>query len=102
MAAEAGLVGASDAEALLAALDGAGVRVTAESNALHRIGDGSLRLVTHPSAMTAHPEAACIEGLDPRQRAMWQQLQQPGERLPLLLVSAEKEAFRVTLCAWLG
>jgi superfamily II DNA or RNA helicase len=102
MAAEAGLVGASDAEALLAALDGAGVRVTAESNALHRIGDGSLRLVTHPSAMTAHPDAACMDGLDPRQHAIWRQLQQPGERLPLLLVSAEKEAFRVTLCAWLG
>lgn len=102
MAAEAGLVAASDTEALLAALDGTGVRVTAESNALHRIGDGPLRLVTHPSAIIATPEAACVDGLDPRQHAMWRQLQQPGERLPLLLVSAEAGAFRVTLCAWLG
>jgi hypothetical protein len=102
MVAETGLVSASDTEALLAALDGTGVRVTAESNALHRIGDGPLRLVTHPSAITASPEAACVDGLDQRQHALCRQLQQPGERLPLLLVSAEAGSFRVTLCAWLG
>jgi hypothetical protein len=43
-----------------------------------------------------------VNGLDPRQHAMSRQLQQPGERLPLLLVSVEAGAFRVTLCAWLG
>ena len=102
MLAETGLVSVSDTEALLAALHGTGVRVTAESNALHRIGDGPLRLVTHPSAITASPEAACVDGLDQRQHALCRQLQQPGERLPLLLVSAEAGAFRVTLCAWLG
>lgn len=102
MVAETGLVSASDTEALLAVLDGTGVLVTAESNALHRIGDGPLRLVTHPSAITASPEAACIDGLDQRQYALCRQLQQPGERLPLLLVSAEAGAFRVTLCAWVG
>lgn len=102
MAVEAGLVSASDTEALLAALDGTGVRVTAESNALFQIGDGLFRLVTHPAAITATPEAACVDGLDQRQHALWRQLQQPGERLPLLLVSAEAGAFRVTLCAWFG
>lgn len=100
--AENGLISLQDTEALLAALDGTGVRVTAESNTLHRIGDGPLRLVTHPSAVTASAEAACVDGLDRRQHAIPRQLLQPGERLPLLLVSAEKDAFRVALCAWLG
>jgi len=102
MPVEQALVSANDTEALLAALDGTAVAVKAESNSLHRIGDGPLRLVTHPSAITASPDAACVDGLDQRQHAMWQQLQQPGERLPLLLVSAEAGSFRVTLCAWLG
>jgi superfamily II DNA or RNA helicase len=102
MTAETGLVSASDTEALLAALDGTGVAVTAESNALHRIGNGPLRLVTHPSAITTSPEAACIDGLDRRQHAMCGQLQQPGERLPLVMVSVEAGAFRVSLCAWLS
>jgi hypothetical protein len=66
MVAEPVLVSAGDTEALLAALDGTGVPVTAESNALHRIGDGPLRLATHPSAITASPEAACVDGLDQR------------------------------------
>ncbi len=101
IAAGTGLLSANDAEALLASLDGTGVQVTAESNALHRIGDGPIRLATHPSAITASPEAAGVDGLDQRQRALWRQLQQPGERLPLLLVSTEAEAFRATYCAWL-
>jgi len=100
--AERGLLSASDTESLLAALEGAGVRVTAENNAVHRIGDGPLRLVTDPSAVTSSPDSACIDGLDPRQHAIARQLQQPGERLPLLLASAESGPFRVTRCAWLG
>lgn len=100
--AERGLLSASDTESLLAALEGAGVRVTAENNTVHRIGDGPLRLVTDPSAVTSSPDSACIDGLDPRQHAIARQLQQPGERLPLLLASAESGPFRVTRCAWLG
>ena len=100
--AERGLLSASDAESLLAALEGAGVPVTAENNAVHRIGDGPLRLVTDPSAVTTSPDAACVDGLDPRQHAIARQLQQPGERLPLLLASVESGPFRVTRCAWLG
>ena len=100
--AETGLISQEDTEALLAALDGTGVHVAAEGNLLHRIGEGPLRLVTHPSAVTANPDAACIDSLDRRQHAIPRQLQQPGERLPLLLISAAKDAFRVTQCAWLG
>jgi hypothetical protein len=101
-AVEASLVSASDTEALLAALDGTGVGVTAESDTLHRIGEGPLSLVTDPSAIIATPEAAYVDGLDQRQHAVLRQLQQPGERLPLLLVSAEVQAFRVTLGAWMS
>ncbi|MTW18313.1 hypothetical protein GJ689_19105 [Rhodoplanes serenus] len=102
MSAESGLVSASDTEALLGALDGTGVRVTAESNVLHRIGDGPLRIVTDASAIAASPDAACIDGLDHGQHAIARQLQQPGERLPLLLVTAESGSFRATICGWLG
>lgn len=66
MAAEPASSPASDTEALLAALDGTGVAGNGGGNALHRIGDGPLRLVTHPSAITASPEAACVDGLDER------------------------------------
>lgn len=99
---EPALISVSDTEALLAALDGTGVQVTAESNALHRIGDGPLRFVTNPAAMHVSTEGVFVDGLDQRQHAIWQQLQQPGERLPLLLVSAELEGFRATRCVWLN
>lgn len=99
---EVGLVSSNDIETLLAALSGTGVGVIAESNVLHRIGDGPLRLATHSSAIAANPDAACLDGLDKRQHAVLRQLQQQGERLPLLVVSAESGAFRVTLCAWLA
>ncbi len=96
-----GLVSFEDTETLLAALDGTGIRVTAETNSLHRIETTPLRLVTHVSAITSSPDAACIDGLDARQTALLRQLQQPGERLPLILATVEAAAFRVTLCGWL-
>ena len=99
---ESGLVSFGDTEVLLAALDGTGIRVTAETNSLHRVEGSPLRLVTHLSAITGSPDAACVDGLDPRQTALLRQLQQPGERLPLILASAEKGGFRVTLCGWLA
>ncbi len=99
---EPGLVSQSDTETLLAALDGSGVRVVAETNSLHRIGSGPLLLVTDLSAIASHPDAACIDGLDRRQRQLLQQLQQPGERLPLVVVSSEQGSFRASACAWVG
>lgn len=79
-------------------------KVVAETNSLHRIGGGPLRLVTDLSAVASHPDAACIDGLDRRQRQLLQQLQQlqqRGERLPLVVVSAEKGSFRAS-GAWVG
>lgn len=96
------LVSFEDTETLLAALAGTGIRVIAETNSLHRVETTPLRLVTHVSAITSSPDAACIDGLDVRQTALLRQLQQPGERLPLILASAEAAAFRVTLCGWLA
>jgi hypothetical protein len=63
---------------LLAALDGSGVKVIAETNSLHHIVGGPLRLVSDLSAIALHPDAACIDGLDRRQHQLLQQLQQPG------------------------
>jgi hypothetical protein len=87
---------------LLTALDGSGVKVVAETNSLQRIGGGPLRLVTDLSAVAAHPDVTCVDGLDYRQRQLLQQLQQPGERLPLVVVSAEQGSFRASRCAWVG
>jgi hypothetical protein len=99
---EPSLVEPQDVEALLDALDGTGIEVHAETNARHIIGDGPLRIVTDAGAISLHPEAACIDGLDARQWGLLRQLQRPGERLPLLLVRAESGAFKTIVCAWVG
>ncbi|MGH7087672.1 MAG: DEAD/DEAH box helicase [Stellaceae bacterium] len=96
------LIGPEDTEALLAALDGTGIEVRAETNTRHVIGEGPLRIVTDPGAIPLHPGAACIDGLDLRQWTLLRQLQRPGERLPLLLVSVEHGAFKAMTCGWIG
>lgn len=97
---ENGLVRGEDAEALLAALDGTGIEVHAEGNSVHRIGSGPLRIATHPSAIETHTDASCVDGLDARQWELLRELQQPGERLPLVVASAEADGFRAMACAW--
>lgn len=99
---EDGLMRPDQVGALLSALDGTGVDVKAETNALHIIGGGPLRIVTQPSAVVTHADASCLDGLDVRQWQILRQLQQPGERLPLVLASAEEGAFRVTVCSWVS
>jgi len=99
--AEEGLLRPEHADALLSALDGTGVSVKAESNCVHRIGGGPLLIATEPSGIATHPDASCVDGLDPRQWKMLRELLQPGERLPLVLVWAEKATFRVMACGWI-
>lgn len=94
------LIHSTDVETLLGALDGSGVAVVAETNSRHRVGAGALRIVTNPAAVADHPDAAALDGLDPRQWALLRQLQRPGERLPLCVAEADSGAFRVILCAW--
>jgi hypothetical protein len=94
------LVSAADTETLIQALDGTGVDLRAETNALHLIANGLLRIASHPAAMLDHPDAACVDGLDQRQWALLAHLQRPGERLPLICTAAEEGAFRVFMCAW--
>jgi hypothetical protein len=91
-----------ETEALLAALDGSGIEVPAETNTRHIVGDGPLQIVTDAGAVALHPSAACVDGLDARQWAMLRQLQRPGERLPLLLATIENGAFRTIVCGWVG
>jgi hypothetical protein len=101
MEAEQGLLRSEDTYELLAALDGTGISVSPLSNTVHSIGDGSLQVATEPSGIASHPLASCIDGLDARQWKLLRQLQQPGERLPLLVVSVEHQAFSVMVCGWL-
>jgi hypothetical protein len=96
------LIEPQDTETLLAALDGTGIEVRAETNTRHIIGDGPLRIVTDASAIPLHPDAACVDGLDVRQWALLRQLQRPGERLPLVSISVESDAFKVITCGWVG
>jgi hypothetical protein len=98
--AEQGLIQPDHAEVLLGALDGTDVKVEAESNSVHWIGDGFLRIVTHPSGAEIAPDASCVDGLDSRQWQLLRELQQPGERLPLLVVAAEMDGFRTMACTW--
>jgi len=100
LAAEPPLVLPTDTDALLAALDGSGIAVVAETNSRHCIGAGPLRIVTTATAVADHPDAATLDGLDPRQWALLRQLQRPGERPPLCVAEADDGPFRVMLCAW--
>jgi hypothetical protein len=95
------LIGPEETETLLAALDGSGIEVRAETNTRHVIGEAPLRIVTDAGAIPLHPDAACVDGLDQRQWALLRQLQRPGERLPLLLVSIEVGAFTAMTCGWI-
>lgn len=97
---ERGLIGPENAGILLGALDGTDMSVNAESNVVHRIGDGPLRIVTHSSGIETHVHASCVDGLDGRQWELLRQLQQPGERLPLVVVAAEEDGFRAMACGW--
>jgi len=99
---EEGLVGLEHTHVLLSALDDAGVIVKAESNSVHRIGDGPLRIVTHPSGILTDPSASCVDGLNARQWDILRELRQPGERLPLSLVPSEQASFRVVACGWVS
>lgn len=99
---EEGLLRPEHTSTLLSSLDGTTIKVTAESNWLHRIGQGPLRIATHPSAVERHPEAGTVDGLDERQWAIVRELQQPGERLPLVLASSERGAFRTVACGWVS
>ncbi len=98
--AEDSLVRPEHAEALLDALDGTDVSVKAETNAVHLIGSGPLRIATHPSGIETNVHASSIDGLDARQWELLRQLQQPGERLPLVIASAEADGFRVMKAGW--
>jgi Helicase conserved C-terminal domain len=97
---ESVLAAPADIGALLAAFDGTGIYVIAETNARHRIQGSTLQLVTAASAVAGHPDASTLDGLDPRQWALLRQLQRPGERLPLCIAEAEDGGFRVINCSW--
>jgi Helicase conserved C-terminal domain len=99
--AEKGFVGPEHSAILLGALEGTEISVHAESNLVHRIGDGPLRIVTHPSGIETQVYASCVDGLDKRQWELLRHLQQPGERLPLIVVGAEEDGFRVMACGWM-
>ena len=62
----------------------------------------AILVLRRASAIALHSEAVCVDGLDPRQWTLLRQLQRPGERLPLLLVSAESDAFKTIRCRWVG
>ena len=97
---EEGLLRPEHSAVLLSALDGTTIKVTAESDLLHRIGQGPLRIATHPSAVEKDLNASCVDGLDDRQWTIVRELEQPGERLPLTFASAECGPFRVAKCSW--
>lgn len=89
-----------DGPRLLAALKDTGVDTKAEGR-LWIINGGGLRIAAEGGAVLDHPEAATVDGLDRRQWALLRQLQRPGDRSPLVVVSVEKAAFRSIACAWL-
>lgn len=89
-----------DVNVLLDALDGTGIKVTPLTNSVHRLSDGPLCIVTARDAVKECLDAACVDGLDQRQWRVLQELQQPGERLPLVIASSDSGTHRAVNCVW--
>jgi hypothetical protein len=95
------LLQSEDANVLLEALEGTGIKVTPLTNSVHRLSDGPLCIVTAREAVKDCPDAACVDGLDQRQWHILQELKQPGERLPLVIASSDSGTHRTVSCVWI-
>jgi hypothetical protein len=94
------LVAKDDLSLLIDALDGSGIRTKTVGNAVVELIEPGLRIALQPSALTADLAATSLDGLNPTLRRLAHELWRPGERMPLVLGTAESDAFRVVNAAW--
>ncbi len=79
-----------------------GVPVQAVSNLVFEVGEAGLRMTLEPEGLIGDPTVCWLDGLDARVRAFARSLSRPGERLPLVVATVERGAFRVAHALWVG
>ena len=94
------LVRKSDLSLLIDALDGSGLQTKAASSTVVELIEPRLRIALQPSGLTDDTAATYLDGLNPALRRLAHELWRPGERMPLVLGTAESGAFRVVKAVW--
>ena len=94
------LVAKSDLSLLINALEGSGLQTKTISNTVVEVIEPGLRIALHPSGLTDDAVASYLDGLNPILRRLAHELWRPGERMPLVLGTAESGAFRVVKPVW--
>lgn len=99
---ETPLVAKDDLGPLIEALEGSGIPTKIISNAVIELTEPGLRIVFRPKGLTEDMLVTYLDGLNPALRRFAHQLWRAGERLPLVLGTAEIGAFRSVHAAWVG
>jgi hypothetical protein len=87
---------------LIDALEGSGIPTKIISNAVIELTEPGLRIAFRPKGLTEDILVTYLDGLNPTLRRFAHQLWRAGERLPLVLGTAEIGAFRSVHAAWVG
>jgi Helicase conserved C-terminal domain len=96
------LVSKNDLSLLLEALEGSGIGTKPISDAVIELTEPGLRIAVEPRGLVEDVSPTYLDGLNPALRRFAHQLWRPGERLPLVLGTAENGAFRSVQAAWAG
>jgi hypothetical protein len=99
---DAPLVAKKDLSLLINTLDGSGLQTKAISNTVVELTEPGLRIALQPGGLTDDAVATYLDGLNPTLRRLAHELWRPGERMPLVLGTAESAAFRVVNAVWVG
>ena len=87
---------------LIDALEGSGIRTKPISGAIVELTEPGLRIAMRPKGLTEDMLVTYLDGLNPTLRRFAHQLWRAGERMPLVLGTAEIGAFRSVHAAWVG
>ena len=94
------LVAKDDLASLIGALDGSGILTKAIGNAVVELIEPCIRIALQPGVLTDGMGGTYLDGLNPKLRHFAQQLWRTGERLPMVIGTAESGGFRVVNVAW--
>ena len=97
---DAPLVAKDDLGVLIEVLEGSGISTTAISNSIVELIEPRLRIALQPKGLTEETLVTYLDGLNPTLRRFAHQMWRPGERLPLVLGTAENGGFRAVHAAW--
>jgi superfamily II DNA or RNA helicase len=94
------LVAKNNLSMLIDALDGTGLHAKVIGNTVLELIEPGVHIALQPGGLTDHTQTTYLDGLNPKLRRLAHDLWRPGERMPLVLGTAEKDAFRVVSAVW--